>query len=349
MLMTKGLDPFLIALLALGIFAITGGAVYATQIISQDFVIEAGAGEPGNLILQDGNLGIGGTPGPNQLVRAEGDPNQPISFLVKSVNAEAVFNLRSFGGIPAVQLTDGDSGQKYRMRIGQPSEDFEIVDTTLGQNIRLLIQPNGNVGIGVTNPQEKLDVFGNMHTSGNADIDGNLNVDGIITGSYIATLEATIAANEATIAANEAIIATNQVTIADLLLRISALESGTDTTVPMLSMVSDHGIMIDANLDAIAINALDIESNAEAIEQGGGGPNPCDPDGDGAITAQELVDNYTANGVSSNVNTVQQNIVNIEQNFLGSNNNGILDSAGEVVEWNLAWMIPFGVPACAYP
>ena len=96
MLMTKGLDPVLIALLAVGIFTITGGAVYATQIISQDFVIEAGAGEPGNLILQDGNLGVGGTPGPNQLIRAEGDPNQPIAFLVKSVNAEAVFNLRAY-------------------------------------------------------------------------------------------------------------------------------------------------------------------------------------------------------------------------------------------------------------
>jgi len=138
----------LIAILAIAAIGLTSATVIATQIIDQDLVIEAGNGDPGNLILQDGNLGIGGTPGVNQLVRAEGAPNQPIAFLVRSDNAEAVFNMRSFGGIPALQLTDGDSGQKYRVRIGQPSEDFEIVDPTLGQNVRFRIQPNGDICIG---------------------------------------------------------------------------------------------------------------------------------------------------------------------------------------------------------
>jgi len=328
MLMTKGLDPVLIALLAVGIFTITGGAVYATQIISQDFVIEAGAGEPGNLILQDGNLGVGGTPGPNQLIRAEGDPNQPIAFLVKSVNAEAVFNLRSFGGIPAVQLTDGDSGQKYRLRINQPSEDFEIVDTTLGQNVRLLIQPNGNVGIGVTNPQEKLDVFGNTHTSGNADIDGNLNVDGIITGSYIATLEATIADLEARIAALEASMAINE----PMIVTNEAMIATHDTT------LASHDAMISSN-------QADIATNAAAIEAGGGGPSSCDSNGDGSLDAQELVDYFASHGITINLPNMQGFINTIEQ-IVGEGSNGVIDTTIELAQWNANMNIPYGIPEC---
>ena len=309
----------------------TVSAVHITNHFEGDVTIDAGA-QSGNLILNDGNLGIGGTPGPNQLVRAEGDPNQPISFLVRSDNAEAVFNMRSFGGIPALQLTDGDSGQKYRVRIGQPSEDFEIVDTTLGQNIRLLIQPNGNVGIGVTNPQEKLDVFGNTHTSGNADIDGNLNVDGVITGSYIATLEATIADLEARLAALEASIAIN----VPMIVTNEATIATHDTT------LASHDAMISSN-------QADIATNAAAIAEGGGGPNPCNPNGDSEITAQEIWDLLDSMGISQFVNTIQNRIVLAESATGSPQQNGVLDNLEEVTQFNADWFTNLSGIVCTYP
>jgi len=138
----------LIGILAIAAIGITSGIVYATQTISEDLIVQAGAGDPGNIIIQDGGLGIGDTPAPSQLIRAKATPGSPANFLVRSDNADAVFNLRSVNGQPALQLTDGDSGQKYRLRLNSPSGDLVIIDTTLGQDVRFKIQPNGDICIG---------------------------------------------------------------------------------------------------------------------------------------------------------------------------------------------------------
>ncbi len=217
---------------------------------------------------------------------------------------------------------------------------LQIVDETSGKPF-VTIKPNGKVGIGIQNAKEKLDVNGNVRIRMDANVWGNLNVDGSITGSFIQGLLATIAANEAT-------IATNQVTIADLLLRISSLEAGTDTTVPMLSMVSDHGIMIDANLDAIAINAIDIETNREDIAEGGGGPNPCNPNGDSIITPQEVVDFLAANGFTIGVGDAEFRI-NISEVNAGFIPNGILNNGIEVAQMNVDFFIPVLGFSCNYP
>jgi len=156
---------------------------------------------------------------------------------------------------------------------------------------------------------------GNVHTTGDSIVDGDLSVGGV----SFASLDA----------------------------RIAALESGTDTTVPMLSMVSDHGIMIDANLDAIAINALDIESNADAIAQGGGGPNQCDPDG-GGITEQNLWDYLVLQDATAGL--VFGSMAGIIQNaelFVGTPVvNGILDTGAEIGQLNAVLMIPLEIPVC---
>jgi len=157
---------------------------------------------------------------------------------------------------------------------------------------------------------------GNVHTTGDSIVDGDLSVGGVSFESLDA--------------------------------RIAALESGTDTTVPMLSMVSDHGIMIDANLDAIAINALDIEFNADAIAQGGGGPNPCDPNGDGAITAQEVSDYMDSLGIGFGIFTVQSIINNIENVLPSPQTNGMLDTQAELAEFNIQILIPLGT-TCSLP
>jgi len=136
----------LIAILAIAAVGI--GTVVATQTIQEDLVVQAGGGDPGNIIIQDGGLGIGDTPSATQLIRAKAADGSAANFLVRSDNADAVFNLRSLNGQPALQLQDGDSGQKYRLRLESPSGDLVIVDNTSGQNIRFKIQPNGDVCIG---------------------------------------------------------------------------------------------------------------------------------------------------------------------------------------------------------
>jgi len=158
---------------------------------------------------------------------------------------------------------------------------------------------------------------GNVHTTGDSTVDGDLSVGGV----SFAALDA----------------------------RITALEAGTDTTVPMLSMVSDHGIMIDANLDAIAINALDIESNTDAIAEGGGGPNPCNPDGDGSITAQEIKDHLDSLGFVFPLNAWQTAITSAEGRISSPQSNGILDTGEEVAQFNIDVMIPLTGTTCQYP
>ena len=166
---------------------------------------------------------------------------------------------------------------------------------------------------------------GNVHTTGDSIVDGDLSVGGV----SFAALDARIAALEGStvpmVIANDAMIATQGNTLVA------------------------HDTMILTNQADIVLNQADIATNSAAIESGGGGPNPCDPDGDGAFTAQELLDHYLDNGVQNNLSQVQQSINNVENNIVTSNDNGVLDSAEEVGSFNVNWLIPFGVPACVYP
>jgi len=122
----------------------------------------------GDVIIDNGALGIGATPSGIQIIKAESTPGNSAVFLVVGNNGEAIFNLMATTGIPALQLTDGDNGQAYRMRISQPGERLEFVDITAGgNNIRMVIDNAGNVGIDDITPQEKLDVNGNIRLTGN--------------------------------------------------------------------------------------------------------------------------------------------------------------------------------------
>jgi len=133
------------------VIGVTIGTAFGAHITNHfegDVTIDKGA-ESGNLVLNDGNLGVGATPSSAQLIRAQSDSGTPAIFLVEGNNGEAVFNLKSTNGIPAVQLSDGDSSQSYRIRMGQPNESFEIVDNTGGQNaIKMSIGKNGDICIG---------------------------------------------------------------------------------------------------------------------------------------------------------------------------------------------------------
>jgi len=126
----------------------TVSAVHITNHFEGDVTIDAGA-QSGNLVLNDGNLGVGATPTADQLIRAKGDQGSNAIFLVEGDKGSAVFNMKAKKGIPALQLTDGDTDQRYRVRLLQSSQALEFVDTTGGQNaVRMSIAPNGDVCIG---------------------------------------------------------------------------------------------------------------------------------------------------------------------------------------------------------
>ncbi len=140
----------LIAIIAIVSIGITSGTVIATQTFSQDVIIEAGGGENGNLIIQDGKLGIGATPGTNQVLWAKGKDGIPASFRVDGVNAGAVFSLRATGGTPTLQFVDDDTTpkQKYQLTL-QGDKSFVVKDTTSAPpDVLMKFSPNGDICIG---------------------------------------------------------------------------------------------------------------------------------------------------------------------------------------------------------
>jgi len=140
----------LMAIIAIVSIGITSGSVIATQTFSQDLVIKAGGGENGNLIIQDGKLGIGAIPGTHQILWAKGDNGFPASFRVDGVNAPAVFSLRAVGGTPALQFVDDDTNPKRTYQITlQADESFVVKDATIfPPDIRMKFSPNGDICIG---------------------------------------------------------------------------------------------------------------------------------------------------------------------------------------------------------
>jgi len=210
---------------------------------------------------------------------------------------------------------------------------FQITDETKNK-VRLTIKKGGQVGIGTAGPTEKLDVNGNVRMRFDANIGGDLNVNGVITGAYISTLEATIL---------------------DLQTRLAALESGTDQTVPMVSMVlsnegmiETNGAMISNNAGNITLNQVEIAANTEAIESGGGGGPVCDANGDGAITDDEMFAYIESEGnpFGNTLFDIVQYINIVEGNINSSMENGILDTSEEISEFNSFILIPSGITTC---
>jgi len=211
-----------------------------------------------------------------------------------------------------------------------------ITDETLNKP-RLTIKKIGNVGIGTTNPTAKLHVAGTFKTNSDATIGGDLNVNGILTGAYISTLEATIL---------------------DLQTRLAALEASMAVNEPMIvtneAMIATHDTMIAANDASIADNSASIADNSasiEDLEEGNPPPqgNPCNPDGDSVITPEEIQAYLADNGQTWSLSIIITKINIAEGNINSPMNNNLLDTGGEVNEFNGLWFIPQGIPACLYP
>jgi len=142
----------LIAILAIAAIGLTSATVVATQIISEDLLIQAGNGQDGDLVIIDGSLGIGTLPGTNQVIFAEGKDGIPASFRVDGVNAPAVFSLRATGAQPVFQWIDDDVSPPttFQARIAQPDTgEFQIIDaTTLPAKVMISIDKDGNMCLG---------------------------------------------------------------------------------------------------------------------------------------------------------------------------------------------------------
>ncbi len=172
---------------------------------------------------------------------------------------------------------------------------------------------------------------GNVHTTGDSIVDGDLSVSGV----SFAALDA----------------------------RIAALEAGSDPTLPIVSMVlsnegmiGTHGTTLTTHSNTLTThgNTLTlhndmIEANAAAIEAGGGGPNPCNPNGDSQITALEIWDLLDSMGISVFVNTIQNKIVLAETAVGSPQQNGVLDTLEEVTRFNGDWFTSFSGIVCTYP
>jgi len=139
-----GYALFLVLLVGVTVGSVTAAA----NLFVGDVQINPG-GENGDLWLNGGHLGVNVAPTPGQLIRAGSDSATPAIFLVEGNDAQAVFNMKTTGNqIAALQLTDGEDGTIYRVRVNQPDNAFQIVDLTSGQDVRMNIAANGDICLG---------------------------------------------------------------------------------------------------------------------------------------------------------------------------------------------------------
>jgi len=158
---------------------------------------------------------------------------------------------------------------------------------------------------------------GNVHTTGDSIVDGDLSVGGV----SFAALDA----------------------------RIAALEV---STVPMVvsneAMIAAHDTTLTSHDAMILSNQAEIATNAAAIEAGGGGPNPCDPDGNGSITPQEMFDYMQSQGSIWSLSTITNMIALSESSVPPFEVNGLLDTNAELSAFNNDRIIPAGITPCPF-
>jgi len=213
---------------------------------------------------------------------------------------------------------------------------------------------------------------GNVHTTGDSVVDGDLSVGGV----SFAALDSRIAALETTtvpmVIANEAMITTQGNTLTTqgntlttqgntlttqgntLTTQGNTLTTQDSTLTTQGNMLTTHDGMILSNAADIVTNQADIVTNSaaiESIETGNPPPVICDTDGDGGITAQEMLDYFISQGVNNTTLMSIQNwinqyeLLNTPVQFL----NGVLDTDLEVNSFNGAWNVLLGIPLCPVP
>ena len=108
-------------------------------------------------------VAIGGITSANVLAVTFTDEN----VVVRQTGASTTIQVVSTGGTPNIKLVDLDDNQKYQFRIVSDGSRMDIVHTTTGQANISISSANDFVGINNGNPQEQLDVNGNIRLTGN--------------------------------------------------------------------------------------------------------------------------------------------------------------------------------------
>ena len=140
-----------------------------------------------NIFRLTGNVGIGTT-----------SPAEALHVVTS--DGSTLYQMQGSNGYGFVIKRDGDvgvvidrvnntagrySGIHFQSSGLSPGGDWDVATRAgdrhlyftsmpLGQHV-MVLQSGGNVGIGTTNPSEKLDVSGNTHISGNLTVDGSIN------------------------------------------------------------------------------------------------------------------------------------------------------------------------------
>jgi len=83
--------------------------------------------------------------------------------------------LRNTGGANIFQFWDVDNNQVNRLILTEDGSEFDFFDVTHARKDIVIKTASGNVGIGnQVDPQEKLDVLGNIKLSGNIVSNGDI-------------------------------------------------------------------------------------------------------------------------------------------------------------------------------
>ncbi|TAG59782.1 MAG: hypothetical protein EAZ27_00230 [Cytophagales bacterium] len=131
-----------------------------------------------------GNVGIGTTSAPYKLTIVPSFNNDGVLIDNQNNGFDAVFQMKTSSVVDndAALFLDDSDGQKLKFALGNTSNDANRQTAT-----RMVLDQNGNVGIGSTSPNEKLTVQGNSSVTGIgyfSTISG-LNLNGAASGSIL--------------------------------------------------------------------------------------------------------------------------------------------------------------------